>query len=113
METKQEWEEIEAKWNRFVAEAGLHKSGEGIKAALQSLGNELRAAYQRLKQAICAACPLQFLALSPTIGGRRTHVTARPNERSRPRQVPALRTTRRPPRQAAPGKRDTGAKGKR
>src|SRR3546814_5896558 len=50
METKQEWEEIEAKWNRFVAEAGLHKSGEGIKAALQSLGNELRAAYQRLKQ---------------------------------------------------------------
>ena len=52
METKQGWEEIEAKWNRFVAEAGLHKSGEGIKAALLSLGNELRAAYQRLKQAL-------------------------------------------------------------
>src|SRR3546814_12157031 len=70
METKQEWEEIEAKWNRFVAEAGLHKSGEGIKAALQSLGNELRAAYQPLNQAIDAPCPLQFRALTPTQGGR-------------------------------------------
>src|SRR3546814_20748830 len=63
METKQEWEEIEAKWNRIVAEAGLHKSGEGIKAALQSLGNELRAAYQRLKigrascrERVCQSC---------------------------------------------------------
>src|SRR3546814_14291527 len=75
METKQEWEEIEAKWNRFVAEAGLHKSGEGIKAALQSLGNDLRAAYQRLMQAIYADSLLQFSALCPPIGGRSTPVT--------------------------------------
>jgi hypothetical protein len=52
MEARQEWEEIEAKWNRFVAEAGLHKSGEGLKAALQNLGNELREAYRRLSKAL-------------------------------------------------------------
>src|SRR3546814_19468027 len=70
METKQEWEEIEAKWTRFVAEAGLHKSGEGIKAALQSLGHDLRAAYQRLPQTVTAPCPLQYRALNPPIGSR-------------------------------------------
>lgn len=52
LDAKQEWEEVEAKWARFVAEAGLHKSGDDIKTALQSLGNELRGAYQRLKQAL-------------------------------------------------------------
>lgn len=52
MEAKQDWEEIEAKWNHFVAEAGLHKSGEDIKSALRSLGEELRSAYQRLKKAL-------------------------------------------------------------
>ena len=52
MEAKQEWGNIEAKWNRFVAEAGLHKSGEEIGTALQNLGNELRDAYRRLKKAL-------------------------------------------------------------
>ena len=52
MEAKQEWGNIEAKWSRFVAEAGLHKSGEEIGTALQNLGNELRDAYRRLKKAL-------------------------------------------------------------
>lgn len=52
MEARQEWEEIEAKWNHFVSQAGLHKSGEDIKSALHSLGDELRSAYQRLKNAL-------------------------------------------------------------
>lgn len=52
MEARQEWDDIEVKWNRFVAEAGLHKSGESIKTALSALGDELRSAYQRLKRAL-------------------------------------------------------------
>src|SRR3546814_19549110 len=48
METKQEWEEIEAKWKRFVAEDGLHKRGEGIKEALSSLGQALRSEESRV-----------------------------------------------------------------
>lgn len=52
MEARQEWEEIETKWNRFVSEAGLHRSGEDIKAALRTLADELRAAYERLKKAL-------------------------------------------------------------
>ena len=52
MEARQEWEEIEAKWNHFASQAGLHKSGEDIKSALHSLGDELRSAYQRLKNAL-------------------------------------------------------------
>src|SRR3546814_18153976 len=71
METKKEREEIEAKWNRFVAEAGLHKSGEGITAALKRIGNELLAATQRLKQANYAAYPLKLRPLTPPTGCRR------------------------------------------
>lgn len=51
MEAQQEWEEAEAKWNHFVSEAGLHDSGQNIKAALDILGEELRASYERLKKA--------------------------------------------------------------
>jgi hypothetical protein len=52
MEAQQEWQEAEAKWNRFVSEAGLHDSGQNIKSALQMLGEELRASYERLKKAL-------------------------------------------------------------
>ncbi len=52
MEAQQEWQKAEAKWNRFVAEAGLHDSGQSIKSALEKLGEELRASYERLKKAL-------------------------------------------------------------
>lgn len=52
MEARQEWHELEAKWDHFASQAGLHTSGEGIKSALENLGNELRAAYERLAKAI-------------------------------------------------------------
>jgi hypothetical protein len=52
MEAQQEWQEAETKWNRFVAEAGLHDSGQDIKSALEVLAEELRASYERLKKAL-------------------------------------------------------------
>ncbi len=52
MEARQEWEEAEAKWNHFVAQAGLHETGQNIKSALEILGEELRASYERLKKAL-------------------------------------------------------------
>lgn len=52
MEARQEWEEMETKWHHFISQAGLHESGEDIKSAFEALGQELRAAYQRLKKAL-------------------------------------------------------------
>ena len=52
MEARQEWEQAEHKWDRFVAEARLHDSGQNIKSALVILADELRASYERLKKAL-------------------------------------------------------------
>lgn len=52
MEAQQEWEAAEAKWNYFVAEAGLQETGQNIKSALEILADELRASYERLKKAL-------------------------------------------------------------
>lgn len=52
MEAQQEWQEAETKWNHFVAEAGLHETGQNIKSALEILADELRASYERLKKAL-------------------------------------------------------------
>ncbi len=52
MEAQQEWQEAEAKWSRFVAEAGLEETSQNIRSALEILGEELRASYDRLKKAL-------------------------------------------------------------
>ncbi|EQB12986.1 MULTISPECIES: hypothetical protein [Sphingobium] len=52
MELREEWNELEAKWNHFVAEARLQESKEQVKASLAALAEELRKAYQRLKSAL-------------------------------------------------------------
>lgn len=52
MDAKQQWEELEAKWNHFTAQAGLHESADDIKSAAQTLGQELREAYKRLVKAV-------------------------------------------------------------
>lgn len=52
MELRDEWHELEGKWNHFSAEAQVHESERAIKAALSTLGEELREAYHRLKNAV-------------------------------------------------------------
>lgn len=52
VEAQQEWQKAEAKWNHFVAQAGLVDSEENLKSALELLGEELRASYERLKKAL-------------------------------------------------------------
>jgi uncharacterized protein YukE len=52
MEAQQEWDAAEAKWNHFVAQAGLHETGQNLETALGMLGDELRASYERLKKAL-------------------------------------------------------------
>jgi len=52
MEAQKEWDELETKWAHFVSQARLHESGSDIKSTLQTLGNELRSAYERLKKAL-------------------------------------------------------------
>lgn len=52
MEAKNHWEELEAKWNHFTAQAGLQESADDIKSAAQLLGQELREAYQRLVKSV-------------------------------------------------------------
>jgi hypothetical protein len=52
MEARREWDELETKWNNFVADAGLHQSADGIESALERVGHELRSAYQRLARAL-------------------------------------------------------------
>ena len=52
MEAQKEWQATEAKWNHFVSQARLHESGENIKSALETLAEELRTAYRRLKTAL-------------------------------------------------------------
>ena len=60
---QQEWEATEAKWNHFVAEAGLQETGQNIKSALEILADELRASYERLKKALRhSARELQYIA---------------------------------------------------
>jgi predicted enzyme related to lactoylglutathione lyase len=51
MEARQEWEELEEKWHRFVAEADLQSSAQSIAKAVGNVGQELRSAYQRLARA--------------------------------------------------------------
>lgn len=52
MEAQREWQATEAKWDHFVSEARLHESGEGIRAAAETLADELRVAYRRLTKAL-------------------------------------------------------------
>lgn len=52
MEVCEQWEELEAKWNHFTAQARVHESEQGIMSALANLGEELREAYHGLKNAL-------------------------------------------------------------
>lgn len=51
-EVKDEWEELEEKMDHFVAKAHLKETGEGVGNAMGQLGHELKAGYQRVRNAI-------------------------------------------------------------
>lgn len=52
MEAKQEWQALDAKWQKFSSRAGLEDSAESVGDALELLGEELKKGYKRLKLAL-------------------------------------------------------------
>lgn len=52
MEAKQEWSELERKWERFSSRAQLEDSAEGVSDALELLGEEIKRGYKRLRAAL-------------------------------------------------------------
>lgn len=52
MEAKEEWQELEGKWERFSSRARLEDSAEGVGDALEQLGEEIKRGYKRLGAAL-------------------------------------------------------------
>lgn len=52
MEAKQEWEELEKKFEEFAAKAGLGETASGVGTAASALGDELKKGYERLTKAL-------------------------------------------------------------
>ena len=52
MEAKQEWDELEKKFDDFSAKAQLYKTASGVQDALSALGTELTKGYERLTKVL-------------------------------------------------------------
>jgi hypothetical protein len=52
MEAQDEWRKLESKWDNFEARARLDRSASDVGAALDLLGAELKAAYERIAKAL-------------------------------------------------------------
>lgn len=52
MEAQDEWQKLESKWENFEARAKLDRSARDVGAALDLLGAELKAAYERIAKAV-------------------------------------------------------------
>jgi hypothetical protein len=52
MALKDEWDEVEKRWETFEARAKLDRSARDVGAALELLGSELKAAYERIAKAV-------------------------------------------------------------
>ena len=52
LEVKDEWRELDQKWQRFSSRAALDESAESVGEALDLLGDELKRGYQRLRAAM-------------------------------------------------------------
>ena len=52
LEAKQEWKELEAKWESFSSRAGLEESADSVGGALHQVGQELKRGYKRLRAAL-------------------------------------------------------------
>lgn len=51
-EVQQTWENLEARWRRFQAQAELDKTASNVGTAGQLLAAELKEGYERLKKAL-------------------------------------------------------------
>lgn len=49
MEMKQEWGELEDKWEKFSERTGLDESAHALGGSLEALGVELKNSYKRFK----------------------------------------------------------------
>ena len=49
MEAKQEWDELEGKWESFSKRTGLDESADALGNSLEALGVELKNSYKRFK----------------------------------------------------------------
>lgn len=52
MDAKEEWTDLEQKWDEFSTRADMNRSAEGVGDALDQLGGELKQAYQRFRNAL-------------------------------------------------------------
>jgi hypothetical protein len=52
MGAQDEWRKLESKWENFEARAKLDRSARDVGAALDLLGAELKAAYERIAKAV-------------------------------------------------------------
>lgn len=52
MDAKQTWEKLQADWNTFAAKAELGRTSDNVDAAVQTLGEELKKGFERLKNAL-------------------------------------------------------------
>ena len=52
MEARDEWDEMEMKWREFSSQAEMDRTAEGVADALTKLGDELKAGYDRIRQAL-------------------------------------------------------------
>ncbi|HLF30749.1 MAG TPA: hypothetical protein VI566_06935 [Xanthomonadales bacterium] len=52
LEAKQEWAELEGKWQSFSSRARLEDTADSVGNALVLLGEELKQGYKRLRRAL-------------------------------------------------------------
>jgi len=52
MEVQEQWSDLEKKWKTFAAEAKLKESATEIGGAARLLGQELKAGYESIKNAL-------------------------------------------------------------
>lgn len=54
MEAKEQWDALEAKWEKFAARARLEDTAGEVGDAMRALGEELRMGYERIRAALTA-----------------------------------------------------------
>ena len=52
MDARDEWDDLEQKWAEFSAKADVSRSAEGVSGALDNLGEDLKQAYVRFRNAL-------------------------------------------------------------
>lgn len=49
MDMKEEWAELEGKWEQFSRKTGLDESAQALGGSLEALGEELKKSYKRFR----------------------------------------------------------------